>query len=57
MSEKRFNSIWDAIENTAQAAAAMRARAAAFAAVDRLRREIGITRRFHLRKIIEEGRR
>ena len=32
-------------------------RAAAFAAVDRLRRELRITRRFDLRKLIEEGRR
>jgi prevent-host-death family protein len=32
-------------------------RAAGFAALDRLRRELGITRRFDLRKIIEEGRR
>lgn len=32
-------------------------RAAAFAAVDRLRRELAITRRFDLRRIIEEGRR
>ena len=31
-------------------------RAANFLAVDRLRRELRITRRFDLRKIIEEGR-
>lgn len=32
-------------------------RAAAFAALDRLRRELRITRRFDLRRIIEAGRR
>jgi antitoxin (DNA-binding transcriptional repressor) of toxin-antitoxin stability system len=31
-------------------------RAAAFAAVDRLRGDLKITKRFNLRKIIEEGR-
>lgn len=31
-------------------------RTEAFAAVDRLRREINITKRFNLREIIEEGR-
>lgn len=31
-------------------------RAEAFAAIDRLRREINITRRFNLREIIEDGR-
>ena len=31
-------------------------RAEAFAAIDRLRRELNITKRFNLREIIEEGR-
>lgn len=31
-------------------------RAEAFAAIDRLRRELNVTKRFNLREIIEEGR-
>ena len=32
-------------------------RADAFAAIDRLRRELNVTKRFDLREVIEEGRR
>lgn len=43
MSEKRFNSVWDAIEDTPQQAASMRARAELMMALQQWMKDEGLT--------------